>query len=495
MKKVKFVDLTLRDGQQSNAATRMTTEQILRVAKSIAESGFSGMEVWGGATLDSAMRYLKEDPWERLEKIAKDIGNLVDVRTLIRGQNLFAYSPYPDDLVISFVKEIVRTGSNLIRTFDALNDWRNLQTSIMATKTYGGKIEGAMSYTTGPVFDEKYYLGLALTLQDEGCDQIAIKDMAGILEPKMAYKLIKILKKKLKVPLTLHSHTTVGFATLNAVIAMHLGVDFIDTAFVPFAGGASHPYIEVLVKFADFMGVKHDIDSSNFSYINRELFKIFDEIGKYSLYYDKHYRNFDIDKVDMNKVEKIVKIVTDEDMDRFDEALKLTRGLLSELDFSPPDERQIKAQIPGGMLTNLYNQLKQIGKLDLLDKILEEVPEVRKDAGYPPLVTPTSQIIGSQAVFNVLSGERYKQVSKEFKMLIKGYFGRTPVPVNKDFVKKILGEDEKVLNCRAASYLKPALCDMKEIPPYVKTHRDLLLYLMLEETADGFLKFKYGIEN
>jgi len=495
VKKVKFVDLTLRDGQQSNAATRMTTEQILRVLKPIADSGFSGMEVWGGATLDSAMRYLREDPWERLGKIKKIVSNLLDIRTLIRGQNLFAYSPYPDDLVVSFVKETVRTGSNLIRTFDALNDWRNLQTSIMATKTYGGKIEGAMSYTTGPVFDEKYYLDLALTLQDEGCDQIAIKDMAGILEPKMAYKLIKLLKSKLHIPLTLHSHTTVGFATLNAIIAMHLGVDFIDTAFVPFAGGASHPSIEVLIVFADFMGIKHDIDKSRFPYINKELFKIFDEIGKYSPYYGKYYRNFDIEKIDMKKVEKIVRIVVDEDFDKFDEALNLTRKLLSELDFPPPDERQIKAQIPGGMLTNLYNQLKQIGKLDLLDKILEEVPRVRKDAGYPPLVTPTSQIIGSQAVFNVLSKERYKQVSKEFRMLIKGYFGRTPVPIKKEFLEKILGKDEEVLNCRAASYLKPALCNIKKVPLYVKTHRDLLLYLMLEETADEFLKFKYKIQN
>ena len=276
--RVHFVDLTLRDGQQSLAATRMTTEQALRVLPMIDDAGYTAIELWGGATLDSGVRFLDEDPWERLDKFYAILGTSHKIRALLRGQNLFAYQPFPDDLVIAVIKEAIRSGVGIVRIFDALNDWRNLQLALLATKAYGGKAEAAISYTTSPVHTTDYFVRLARTLEEEGADQIAIKDMAGLLYPTEAINLFEELKRHLRVPITFHSHTTTGVATLNAVTAMYAGIDTIDSTITPFAGGPSHPPIEVLIVFAEEMGVDHGLDKDLILRIQNALFGIFDEL-------------------------------------------------------------------------------------------------------------------------------------------------------------------------------------------------------------------------
>ncbi|MCB0176932.1 MAG: oxaloacetate decarboxylase subunit alpha [Anaerolineae bacterium] len=491
--KSQFVDLTLRDGHQSLAATRMTTEQAMRVLPIIKDAGFAAFELWGGATLDSSIRFLDEDPWDRLATFKETLGGGEKIRALLRGQNLFGYQPSADDLVISFVKEAVLTGVGIMRIFDALNDWRNLQISILTTKAYGGTVEGAISYTTSPVHTTEYFVNFAKKLEEEGADQIAVKDMAGLLYPTDALDLFKGLKQNLSVPIVLHSHTTTGVACLNEVIGMHLGLDYIDTAITPFAGGTSHPPIEVMAVFAEEMGIDHGLDKALILKAQAELFKIFDELKDVIPVYGKFYQPVSFDDVDRRQVNKIIELVAKETYDSIKEAIPLMRELLMGLKYPTYDDKIFEAQVPGGMLSNLHNQLKGMGQLDRMNDILDEIPRVRADAGYVPLVTPTSQIVGSQAAFNVIMGERYKTVSDPFKMILKGEFGRTPAPVNPDIVAKVLHANEEPLKYRAASYLTPVMEDEYNFP-FIKTHKDLLLYLLFGQSATNFLNKKYGLD-
>ncbi len=491
--RVNFIDLTLRDGQQSIAATRMTTEQTLRVLPMIRDAGYAAFELWGGATLDSCVRFLKEDPWERLDRFYAVLGTTEKTRALLRGQNLFAYQPFPDDLVIAVIKEAVRSGVGIVRIFDALNDWRNLQLALLATKAYGGKAEAALSYTTSPVHTTAYFVNLARTLEEEGADQIAIKDMAGLLYPTEALDFFDALKRHLRVPVTFHGHTTTGVSTLNAVIAMYTGIDAIDTTITPFAAGPAHPPIELLIVFAEEMGLEHGLDKALILRIQQALFAIFDELHSTIPLYGKYYRPVTYDDIDRHIVEQILAYIQRGRPEDIETALTLMRHLLRDLHYPPYDDTIFTAQIPGGMLSNLQNQLKQMQKLNQLDAILREIPQVRADVGYVPLVTPTSQIVGAQATFNVLMG-RYKMVSNEFKMLLRGEFGHLPSPPNPEVVRQVLGSEEKLLRYRPASYLMPVLEDKYDLP-YIKTLRDVLLHLMLKQPADDFLKRKYGVLN
>ncbi|MGE5315089.1 MAG: oxaloacetate decarboxylase subunit alpha [Acidobacteriota bacterium] len=488
----KFIDLTLRDGHQSLAATRMTTEQILRVLKMTNDAGYPRLELWGGAVLDSCIRFLNEDPWERLEKFRSVLGGGKKIRALLRGQNLFGYEPSSDDLVISFVKEAVLSGVGVMRIFDALNDERNLITSILTTKAYGGVAEGAISYTTSPVHTTDYFVDYAKKLIDMGVDELAIKDMAGLLYPTDALELFQKLRAATELPITLHSHTTTGVATLNSVIAMNEGIDYVDTAITPFAGGTSHPPIEILAVFAERMGIDHGLDKKLILKIQAELFNIQKELSQHIPDNSKGHKPVKFDDVDVKKVDAIIALVKERTKDAVIKAIPLMRELEMSLGYPEFDDKIFEAQVPGGMLSNLWSQLKQMNKLDQMDKILAEIPVVRKDAGYVPLVTPTSQIVGSQAAFNVMAGERYKMVSNEFKMILQGKFGRTPAPTNPEITARALGKDA-VLKYRAASYLKPVMEDDYSSLLFVKSHKDLLLHLLFRQAADTFLKKRYGM--
>ncbi len=493
-KTIKFTDLTLRDGHQSLAATRMSTEQALRVLPMIDKAGYHAMELWGGATLDSSIRFLNEDPFDRLEKFRDTLGGPQKVQALLRGANLFAYQPYPDDLVIAFIKQATASGVGIMRIFDALNDFRNLQLPMLAAKAYGAKAELALSYTTSPIHTTDYFIKYAELFQEQGADQMCIKDMSGILYPTDCYELIMGLRKNITIPVALHTHSTAGVSLLNCVIGMLLGVDSVDCAITPFAGGASHTPIEILIVFAEEMGIEHGLDKDLILKIQKELFKIFDELAKFIPYHGKFYQPVDYKDVDRKKVNQVIKLISKGKHDDIEKALPITHEIMKELKYPNYDDEIFKSQIPGGMYTNLVNQMKDLGSSDpeILQKTLAEVPSVRADAGYVPLVTPTSQIVGSQAAFNVMFGERYSFVSNEFRMILKGEFGRTPGPCNPEVVKKVLGDNEEPLKYRAASYLPPILEDPIDLP-YVKTHKDRLLHHMLGNAADDFLKKKYGV--
>jgi pyruvate/oxaloacetate carboxyltransferase len=486
--KIQFSDFTLRDGQQSLAATRMTTAQCLRVLETIRDAGYPVIELWGGATLDSCIRFTDEDPWERLETFYQVIGDKAEIQALLRGQNLFAYQPYPDDLVIAFTRQAIESGVGIMRIFDALNDPRNLQTALLATKAFGAKAEAALSYTVSPVHTTEYFVDYALKLQDEGADQVAIKDMSGILQPAVAFKLFEDLKSKLSIPLALHCHTTTGVAVLNGVIAMMAGLDSIDTAITPFSGGSSLPPVEVMIVFAEEMGLNFDLDKEKILEAQRELFVIADELKSFNPYHGKYYRPVHFDDVNRDQVHQVLKLLTEPGTESIQRALEISRQILKDLGYPDHDSRIFDSQIPGGMLTNLHQQLEQMGQpAGLIDQVMEEILRVRADVGYVPLVTPTSQIVGSQAAFNVILGERYSFVSDEFKMVLRGEFGRTPAEPNPEIVAKVLQSDEPPLKYRAASYLKPVL---EEPYSYTFTHskKDLLLYLLFGQAAEGFLR-------
>ncbi|MGC9348154.1 MAG: hypothetical protein ACP5JG_08465 [Anaerolineae bacterium] len=491
MRQIQFNDLTLRDGQQSLAATRMTTAQAVSVLPMIRDAGYGTIELWGGATLDSCVRYLNEDPWDRLDAFSQVLDAPERFRVLLRGQNLFAYQPFPDDLVIAFVKEAVRSGAGLMRVFDALNDWRNLQIAMLATKAYGGRLEAALSYTVSPVHTIDYYVDLALKLEEEGADSIAVKDMAGLLRPQQALDLFRSMKRALRIPITLHSHSTTGVAMLNAVVAMQEGLGAIDTAITPFAGGSSHPPVEVLIAFAEVMDIDHGLEISAIQRAQARLFEIYGELREHIPASQRTHRPVAPSEVPRRPVEKIVRWVGRGSSADQRQALSLMRDLMRSLGYPPHDDGIFEAQIPGGMLSNLQSQLRQMGQMSRVQDILQEVPSVRADVGYVPLVTPTSQIVGSQATFNVLTG-RYQMVSNEFKMLLHGEFGRTPAPPNPEIVNRVLGPDEEPLRYRPASYLHPVLEDDHDLA-FVRTHRDLLLHLMLKQPADEFLKRKYRL--
>ncbi len=484
---IQFNDLTLRDGQQSIAATRMTTPQAMRVLPHLIEAGFPVLELWGGAILDSAVRFLNENPWQRLEQFYALTRGKTAIRALLRGQNLFAYQPYPDDLVIAFIKAAIEAGIGEMRVFDALNDERNLQTSLLAVRAYGALADGALSYTTSPVHTRQYYVNYARTLVEMGAQRITIKDMAGILAPQNTVSLINALKDAVNVPITLHTHDTAGVGTLNAILAMRAGVDAIDSAVTPFAGGNSHPPIEVLLPFAEMLGIEHNLNTAAILQAQENLFTIYDELADVIPGHGKYYAPVDPDAIDRRKVESILNLLEKGDAPALEAAIDETRALLRGLQYPPHDPRIFESQIPGGMLSNLQNQLREMQQPDILPQVMAEIPVVRRDVGYVPLVTPTSQIVGSQAVFNIVSGQRYSFVSEEFKMLLCGEFGRTPIPPNRALVETVLDDSHVLKKYRPAAYLMPVLEDV-ETPPFVHNQQELLLHLLLGASADKFLQ-------
>ena len=444
MAKVKITETVLRDSHQSLIATRMTTEEMLPILEKLDKIGYDSLEAWGGATFDSCMRFLNEDPWERLRKIRASVKN-TKLQMLFRGQNILGYRHYSDDVVEYFVQKSIANGIDILRIFDALNDPRNLETAINATKKEGGHVQAAISYTTGPVYTNDYYRGYAKTLENMGADSICIKDMAGLLKPYDAYELVKALKETVKVPIQVHTHYTSGLASMTLLKAIEAGADIVDTAISPMAMGTSQPPTESLV--ATLAGTEYDT-GINLS----EL----DEITKYfTPLREKYLASGQLDP-------KMLKV----------------------------DVNALIYQVPGGMLSNLVSQLKQAGKSDKLSEVLEEVPRVRADAGYPPLVTPSSQIVGTQAVFNVIGGERYKMVTKEFKGIVQGQYGKPPVDIDPDFVKKIIG-DTPVITCRPADNLAPELDTLRsQIQQYIEQDEDVLSYALFEQVALKFFEYR-----
>ncbi len=452
MSKVKITETVLRDSHQSLIATRMTTEEMLPILEKMDEVGYHSLEAWGGATFDSCLRFLNEDPWERLRKIREKVKN-TKLQMLFRGQNILGYRHYSDDVVAYFVQKSIANGIDILRIFDALNDVRNLQTAINATKKEGGHVQAALSYTTGPCYTIDYYTKYAKQLEEMGADSICIKDMAGLLKPFDAYDLVKALKESVKLPIQLHTHATAGLASMTLLKAIEAGVDVVDTAISPMSMGTSQPPTEPLV--ASLAGTEYDTGI--------DLAKL-DEITRYFAPLREKY---------------------------------LESGLLN-VKALKVDVNALLYQVPGGMLSNLMSQLKQAGKEDLLPEVLAEVPRVRADVGYPPLVTPSSQIVGTQAVFNVLGGERYKMVTKEFKGIVAGEYGKTPLPIDPAFTKKIIGDKEPI-TCRPADLLSPELEELRQkILPYYEQEEDVLSYALFEQVALKFFEArkakKYGID-
>ena len=442
MAKVGITETICRDAHQSLIATRMTTEEMLPALPLMDKVGYHSLEVWGGATFDACLRFLNEDPWERLRKIRKAAPK-TKLQMLFRGQNVLGYRHYADDVVEYFVQKSIANGIDIIRIFDALNDVRNLQTAINATKKEKGHVQAAISYTISPVHNNDFFVKLAKEYESCGADSICIKDMAGLLTPYNAFELVKKLKKAVKIPIQLHTHYTSGVASMTYLKAIDAGVDTVDTALSPMALRPSQPPTEPLV--ATLQGTEYDTGID---------LNLLTEIAEYFKPLREKY---------------------------------LASGLMSTKVLGV-DINTLKYQVPGGMLSNLVSQLKQQGKEDKLDEVLKEVPEVRKDLGYPPLVTPTSQIVGTQAVLNVLMGERYKMVTKETKGICKGEYGRTPVPIDDEFRKKIIG-NEKAITCRPADLIKPELEKLKkECAEWTEQPEDVLSYALFDQVAVKFFE-------
>ena len=453
MSKVLITETVLRDSHQSLAATRMTTEEMLPILEKLDKIGYHSLEAWGGATFDSCLRFLNEDPWERLRRIRAEI-KTTKLQMLFRGQNILGYRHYSDDVVEYFVRKSIENGIDILRIFDALNDARNLETAINATKKENGHVQAAISYTTGPVYDTEYFTSYAKTLEGMGADSICIKDMAGLLKPYDAYELVKALKETVKVPIQLHTHATSGLGSMTLIKAIEAGVDIVDTAISPMALGTSQPPTEAIV--ATLAGTEYDTG------------------------------------IDLGKLDVITKYFTPI-REKY-----LASGLLDPK-MLKVDVNALIYQVPGGMLSNLVSQLKQAGKSDKLTEVLEEVPRVRADAGYPPLVTPSSQIVGTQAVFNVIGGERYKMVTKEFKGLVQGQYGKTPVAIDDEFAKKIIGDTERI-TYRPADALSPELDALRaKIPQYIEQDEDVLSYALFEQVALKFFESrkakKYSLDS
>ena len=453
MGKVKITETVLRDAHQSLIATRMTMDEMLPVLPLMDKVGYHSLECWGGATFDSCLRFLNEDPWERLRTLKKNLPN-TKLQMLFRGQNMLGYRHYADDVVEYFVQKSVANGIDIIRIFDALNDIRNLDTAIKAAKKEGAHTQVAMSYTLGEVFTTDYYVNYAKQIENAGADSICIKDMAALLTPYETEKLVKALKAAVKIPVQLHTHYTSGLASMCLLKGIEAGVDVIDTAMSPLALGTSHAPTESMV--AALQGTEYDTGLD---------LVLLTEIRDYFMKLRKKY---------------------------------LYSGLLDPKMLAV-DANALIYQVPGGMLSNLLSQLKQAGKEDKLEEVLKEVPRVRADAGYPPLVTPSSQIVGTQAVFNVISGERYKMVTKEFKGIVRGEYGKTPVAIDPEFRKKIIG-DEKPVDCRPADLLKPELETLKkECAEWTEQEEDVLSYAQFGQVAVKFFEnrrnTKYGIDS
>ena len=445
MPKVQITDTILRDAHQSQAATRMRLDEMLPACELLDKAGYFSLECWGGATFDSCLRFLNEDPWERLRALRKALPN-TKLQMLLRGQNILGYKHYADDVVDYFVKKSIDNGIDIIRTFDALNDLRNMQTAVKATKQSGGTAEVAMSSTVSPVHTEEYFVKMAKDIEAMGADLICIKDMAGLLLPMNAYSLVKKLKANTKLPIVLHTHNTAGTGAMTLLKAVEAGVDVIDTALSPLAGGTSQPATESMV--AVLQGTEYDTG---------------------------------LDEDLLAKIAEHFRTVAD----------RLTKdGWRDPGKVLAVDAKALQYQVPGGMLSNLIGQLKQAGAMDKYYQVLEEVPRVRADFGYPPLVTPTSQIVGTQAVMNVLGGERYKMVTKESKGLLRGEYGRLPAKVNEDVRKKCIG-NEKVITHRPADDIKPELEGYrKEMAQYAQQEEDVLSYALFPQVATKFFQWR-----
>ena len=442
MTQVKITDTTLRDAHQSLIATRMRTRDMLPIAEKLDEAGFFSLEVWGGATFDSCIRYLNEDPWERLRSL-KEIIKDTPLQMLLRGQNLVGYRHYADDVVVKFVEKAAENGIGVFRIFDAVNDIRNMEVSIRTAKKCGAHVQGTISYTTSPVHTNESFVEFGHELASLECDSLCIKDMAGLITPKDAYTLIRSLKKEVGLPVDLHSHSTSGMALMSYMAACKAGVDILDTAISPFAGGTSQPPTETVV--AGLKETKWDT--------GLDLAKLID-IKAY-----------------------------------FEEIKEKYRGILDPIS-EKTDTRVLVYQVPGGMLSNLVSQLKEQNAIDRFDEVLEEMPRVREDLGYPPLVTPTSQIVGTQAVLNVLMGERYKVIPKEVKEYVRGMYGKSPAPIDKGIMEKVLG-DEQPITCRPADLLEPELARLEEEARelgLVGKEEDVLTYALYPQVAPKFLR-------
>lgn len=443
-KPVKITDTILRDAHQSLIATRMTTEQMLPIVDKLDRVGYHSLEVWGGATFDACLRFLKEDPWYRLRALREGFKN-TQLQMLLRGQNILGYRHYADDVVEYFVQKAIYNGIDIIRIFDALNDSRNLKTAIDATIREKGHAQVAMSYTLSDVHTTKYYTELAKELVDMGAQSLCIKDMAGLLVPYKATELVTALKETVDVPIQLHAHYTSGVASMTYLKAVEAGCDIIDTAISPFALGTAQPATEVMAE--TFRGTVYDTG------LNLELLT---EIADYF----RPMRDAALDSGLLNPKVLGVNIKT------------------------------LLYQVPGGMLSNLVSQLKEQNAEDKYYDVLEEIPRVRADFGYPPLVTPSSQIVGTQAVLNVLSGERYKMVTKESKAIVRGEYGRTPVPI-KDEIRKMIIGDEKAITCRPADLLEPEIDKLKEeASQYVKQEEDVLSYALFPQVSVDYFNFR-----
>ena len=447
MKKVGITETILRDAHQSLIATRMKIENMIPIIEKLDKVGYNSLEMWGGATFDSCLRFLNEDPWERLRTIRKLAKN-TKLQMLLRGQNILGYKHYADDVVEYFVQKAIANGIDIIRIFDALNDPRNLETAIKACKKEGGHAQATVCYTISPVHNLNLFIKNAKELVEAGADSICIKDMAGLLLPFPAYELIKGLKENVDIPIQLHAHYTSGVASMTYLKAIEAGVDVVDCAISPMAMGTSQPPTEPLVATLKESGYDTGL--------NLELLS---EIADY------------------------FKPMKDE---------YLNSGLLNPKVMGV-DANTLIYQIPGGMLSNLVSQLKQSNSLDKFDAVLKEVPRVRKDLGYPPLVTPTSQIVGIQAVMNVIMGERYKMIPKETKALVKGHYGRTPAPIPEEISKMVLGDEESI-TCRPADFIEPELEKIREeMNKYLEQDEDVLSYALFPPVAEKF--FKQRIES
>lgn len=438
--KVQFTETVLRDANQSLIATRLPFEDFEGILETMNKAGYYSLECWGGATFDSCLRYLNEDPWERLRKIRAKCPD-VKLQMLLRGQNLLGYKHYPDDVVRMFVKKSIENGIDIIRIFDALNDVRNIQVAVDETLKNGAIASGAISYTKSPIHNLEAYVKLAKDMEAMGCQTICIKDMAGIMGPQEAYDTVKALKENVKVPIILHTHSTTGLGMLTLQKAVEAGCDIIDTAISCFSGGTSQAPTETMAYALKQEGYTVDIDMQVLKEIN-DFFKPV--------------------KAKFLKEGKLNPVVLSTDTDA------------------------LNYQVPGGMLSNLVAQLTAQNKMDKFDEVLAETPRVRKDLGYPPLVTPMSQMVGVQAATNVLLGERYKSISKEVKAYIRGEYGKAPGEIDKDLQKKVLG-DEKPITCRFADTLEPGFEKAKkEIGSKAHCDEDVLSYIAFPAQAEAF---------
>lgn len=449
MNPLKITDTILRDAHQSQAATRMRLEDMLPACELLDNMGYWSLECWGGATFDACMRFLNEDPWERLRALRKAMPK-TKLQMLLRGQNILGYKHYADDVVEEFCKKSIENGIDVVRIFDALNDPRNMAAAMKYTKEYGGICEAAISYTVSPVHNEDYFVKLAVQLQEMGADVICIKDMANLLLPYDAYSLVKKLKANIDVPIHLHTHNTTGTGDMTNLMAATAGVDIVDCALSPLANGTAQPATESLV--ATLKGTERDTGLD------------LEQLSKAAAHFRKVANKLKADGILDPKVLNV-------------------------------DTNTLLYQVPGGMLSNLISQLKQANAEDKYYDVLAEIPRVRKDFGYPPLVTPTSQIVGSQAVLNVVSGERYKMFPKESKGLLRGEYGALPAPVNEEVRKKAIG-DEEVITCRPADLLEPELEKYREeIKDHIEKEEDVLSYALFPQVAMKFFESREAAKN